>query len=497
MDQTHGMSPLLAVPNEVLYEIAGYLPRPDVISLQMTCHSFHLPLLSLLISQNKNEILLFAAERGHLALARMALAAGADVAYNGGFTRRYTFYRDTALHRAAAGGHTAVITELLRYNPPLEDRGGGMQSPLYSAAWGGHQAAVDLLLAAGCNPNGRGGASNSTLLFAAITSDLEPTAIAFIAQTGECEFKEAIRLHRITIATLMFARGIAKTLPAPLHIAAGAGVEAVELCLANGARINSIHPIYKSTALSAAVGRGNMDVVKYLLGKGAGVNLGPKKFRPIMNAVYHGNTEMVKLLLEHGVDLTGLRNPYADVLVSACVGSPPALVTLLLDAGQGLEVNGCANDDRKPGPLHVAAENGNTEVIKLLLERGAELDARRGPKWETPLHWAARATSKEAVEVLLKAGADPKLKCNGSTPLLMANRSWGSVNGRGRTMAALVQGGADINELGAKSRSVVHDILEAEELKQRLKEGKPNAAKLNEAKWKLKRMIKPAKKSKK
>lgn len=491
------MSPLLAVPNEVLYEIAGYLAQPDVIALQMTCHSFHLPLSSLLVSKYKNKILLFSAERGYLSLLRMALAAGADVAHHGDFTRRFpVFFRDTALHRAAAGGHAAVIAELLKHNPPLEDRGGSMQSPLHTAAWGGHQAAVDLLLAAGSDPNVRGRASDTTLLFAAIHSDLRPTAIAFIAQTGECEFKEAIRLHRITIATLMFERGIAKTLPAPLHIAAGAGVEAVRLCLANGARINSIHPIYKSTALSAAVAGGKIDVVRYLLEKGAGVNLGPKKFRPIMNAVYYGNTEMVKLLLEYGVDLTGLRNPHADVLVAACVDSPPALVRLLLDAGQGLEVNGCVNDDRKPGPLHVAAEHGNTEVIKLLLERGAELDARRGPKSETPLHWAARATSKEAVEVLLKAGADPKLKCNGSTPLLVANRCWGTVQGRGRTMAALVQGGADINELGAKSRSVVYDILEAEELKQRLSEGTPHAARVNEAKWKLKKM-EPVKKSKK
>lgn len=473
MDQIQRLCPLVAVPNEILYGIAEYLPRADVIALHMTCHSFRLPLLSLLVSQNKDEILRFAAGANHLALARIALAAGADVAYCGNITdrgSRINFYLDSPLHRAAAGGHTAIITELLRHNPPLEGPGASMQTPLYTAVCNGHQAAVDLLLAAGCDPNTRGGFACDTLLLAAITSGLDATAIAFVAQTAEPEFTQAIKLHRLSVVKLMFERGMGRRIRSPLYVAAGASLEAVKLCLANGVDINGVHPAYKSTALSAAAAAGKIDVVKYLLRKGAGVNVGPKKYRPIMNAVYRDRTEMVKLLLKNGADLTALRNPYADVLVSACVGSPPALVALLLDADQGLEINGCVTNGRKAGPLHVAAEHGNTKVIELLLERGAELDARRGPKGETPLHWAARATNMEAVKVLLKAGADPKLYCNGSTPLLMANRSWGGVERRGSTMAALVRGGADINELGVKSRSMVNDILEAEDEEKRLKE---------------------------
>lgn len=207
---------------------------------------------------------------------------------------------------------------------------------------------------------------------------------------------------------------------------------------------------------------GKTDIVEYLLAKGADPDIGPKKYRPIMNAVYRANTEMVRRLLEHGIDLTVLRNHHADVLVCACERSSPALVALLLDAGQGLNVDGSGKDVRKPGPLHVAAEHGNVGVIQLLLKRGASVNARRGPKWETPLHWAARATRKEAVEVLLEGGADTQLECKAATALLMANRSGASVEGRGRTMAALVRGGANINELGTKSRSVVNRILAEE-----------------------------------
>lgn len=281
---------------------------------------------------------------------------------------------------------------------------------------------------------------------------------------GGRELIEAIKCERLVITQLMFARGITATSPCFLRAAASTTVDFVKLCLDHGSAINQVHPTHKSTALSVAVAYGKLEVAEFLIAQGADPNLGPKKYRPVIVAAYNGKTEMVKLLLAHGVDLTVLRNPYADVLVSACARSTPELVALLLDADQGLAVDGNNDDLRKPGPLHVAAQCGNAGVIKLLVERGAKVNARRGPKFETPLHWAARAGRREAVEALLEVGADTTLQCNGATPLLMSNRSWGSVEGKGKIMASLVKGGADINELGSKSRSVVSGILAKEKL---------------------------------
>lgn len=461
------ISPLLAVPNEVLYEIAQHLPQRDQISLQYTCRAFYLPLRSLLISKYKDNILIFAAEKNHLNLLITALAAGANITYCGRPIWNDIRNGTTALHRAAAGGHTAVITELLRHNPPLEYHNGNNETPLLTAAINGHQEAVDLLLAAGCSPNAVRN-FNITLLLAAITSNLTATATAFIAQTTERELTEAIKRNRLSIVELMFSRGITATIPPPLHIAASTTVDLVKLCLAHNAPINKVDQREKNTPLSVAAAHGKLDIAEYLLTHGANPNTGPKKYCPIMTAAYRGHTDIVKLLLAHGVDLTSLRNPHADVLVSACERAPPGLVALLLDAGQGLKVDGNNDDPRKQGPLHVAAECGNVGIIKLLLERGAKVDARRGPKWETPLQWAARALEKEAVEALLEGGADTQLVCNGATALLMANRSWGSVEGRGQTMAALVRGGADINELGTKSRAVVNKIFAEEREKKAL-----------------------------
>ena len=59
-------------------------------------------------------------------------------------------------------------------------------------------------------------------------------------------------------------------------------------------------------------------------------------------------------------------------------------------------------------PLHLAAANGNPEVVNALLTHGAVVDARDGAWEQTPLMWAAAANRVKVVEVLLKAGASVK-----------------------------------------------------------------------------------------
>jgi len=59
-------------------------------------------------------------------------------------------------------------------------------------------------------------------------------------------------------------------------------------------------------------------------------------------------------------------------------------------------------------PLHYAATNGHLEVINLLLEENAYIDAA-SPNGSTPLMMAARYGTPEAVKLLLEAGADASL----------------------------------------------------------------------------------------
>ena len=52
-------------------------------------------------------------------------------------------------------------------------------------------------------------------------------------------------------------------------------------------------------------------------------------------------------------------------------------------------------------PLHIAAHNGYTEVVKLLLDNKADVDASRTDDGATPLHLAAENGHREVVKLLL------------------------------------------------------------------------------------------------
>ncbi|MCF8208480.1 MAG: ankyrin repeat domain-containing protein [Rhodoferax sp.] len=60
-------------------------------------------------------------------------------------------------------------------------------------------------------------------------------------------------------------------------------------------------------------------------------------------------------------------------------------------------------------PLHYAATGGHVDVIRLLLEHFAYIDAA-SPNGSTPLMMAAMYGTPAAVKVLLEAGADPTLR---------------------------------------------------------------------------------------
>lgn len=72
-------------------------------------------------------------------------------------------------------------------------------------------------------------------------------------------------------------------------------------------------------------------------------------------------------------------------------------------------------------PLHWAAFKNETECVKLLLEYGADVNARAHPSGWTPLHDAAYSNSKECIGLLVEAGGRVNARANsGATPLCFA-----------------------------------------------------------------------------
>ena len=59
--------------------------------------------------------------------------------------------------------------------------------------------------------------------------------------------------------------------------------------------------------------------------------------------------------------------------------------------------------------LMMAAASGNVDLIRALLDRGAEIDARDSSRGQTPLMFAAAANRAQAVKLLVARGATVKL----------------------------------------------------------------------------------------
>jgi len=72
-------------------------------------------------------------------------------------------------------------------------------------------------------------------------------------------------------------------------------------------------------------------------------------------------------------------------------------------------------------PLHRAAPHASVEMVTLLLDRGAAIDAQDRQKGWSPLHEATNWRNVEVVRLLLERGAKPSLKAtHGQTPLDLA-----------------------------------------------------------------------------
>lgn len=105
-------------------------------------------------------------------------------------------------------------------------------------------------------------------------------------------------------------------------------------------------------------------------------------------------------------------------------------------------------------PLHVAASSGQVETVKLLLESGADLNAR-GLRGETPLLLAAGAGQAQVVEALLVAGADSNIATKeGRTPLHRA-----AMEGNLEAVKALLKAGADSKAQDGQGRTAL-DLAE-------------------------------------
>jgi peptide-methionine (S)-S-oxide reductase len=121
------------------------------------------------------------------------------------------------------------------------------------------------------------------------------------------------------------------------------------------------------------------------------VDSGANPDKALASALAHRETTAVERLLERGARLT--------LLAAACLGRKDDVARLLPAA---------TAEDRQAA-LAGAALHGQAEILRLLIDRGVDLNAYNPPGFHahgTALHHAVDSGSLEAVQVLVAAGAD-------------------------------------------------------------------------------------------
>ncbi|KAK3395214.1 hypothetical protein B0H63DRAFT_427281 [Podospora didyma] len=153
---------------------------------------------------------------------------------------------------------------------------------------------------------------------------------------------------------------------------------------------------------------------------------------PLHWAACYGHDALVERLLDLGADANAATAESGEtpLLWAADTGQGQVVRTLLLffsrkqknDEHQDLAR---AKNNKEETALHLAARDGNVEMALLLLEHGADVDARTTVMGETALHFAAKRADEIMLEVLLEHGADANAANEaGETAMYLAARKF-------------------------------------------------------------------------
>lgn len=241
----------------------------------------------------------------------------------------------------------------------------------------------------------------------------------------------AVRNNRPELVPILLAAGADvnasnASVDSPLHIAAIYGnVPLIETLIASGAEVN-LQSSHNFSPLDLAMIVGNQAAAAALRKHGGTNGINPERFGLTIpepeitettwlskvtvvenfkncNAAAAGNLAWIKSILARNPEAIKERGGKKQFTLLHCAAYSPQAEVVKYLLEQGADIS--ARDKNGGTPLHAAADNNNPAAIVILLENGAEVDAPNNWGY-TPLHYTCYDDSAQAAQALLDWGAN-------------------------------------------------------------------------------------------
>ncbi len=437
---------LLSLPSVVLAEesVFALMERGDVDGIVERIQTDPMVVLSTTEDEAKNQPIHVAAQKCSIPLLQTFINGKADLNVK-------NYYGHTPLMIAAGSCPLDVVKFLIENSadPKVATDQDGFTALHFAMRQGEAFDIIDYLLSQGADLNAVTRLHQTTPLINAIKYGhmdlvrylLEKGADASIGQP----VYELIQLGSATPAMIDLLLEHKADINAANPIAGAIAYGKIDLArylIEQGADIN------QAEALAHAAAYGDMDLVKYLVEQGADINAGNRT--PLMQAAQAGHLSIVKYLLEKEADINMLSVPGEQTALSLAIWNGHKIVTdVLIKNGAaktvfsdamlgeidrlekyGLEELLASQDALGRIPLMAAIVGRQKKAVEFLLSKGADVNARTSTDQMSALHMAVDLGHREIVRLLLDSGADITAQMNeslyvrpGYTPLQIAEEN--------------------------------------------------------------------------